>query len=98
MGRKKRKERFLAPSSNFGTLSPWDRGVLEAHWMHSVRTQKLRELQVKVTRQRGGFFAWIWPARRHYLDGLLHGLAGEIKRRSKGDSSEDRLSNPTNQP
>ena len=88
MGRKKRRKwmRVLFGSfTNISTLSPWDRGVLEAHWMHSVRSQQLRERQAKATRQRRGIFAKIWSPRRNYLDGLLHGLAGELKRRSKGD-------------
>lgn len=85
MGRKKPKKGFFESPTSIGTLSPWDRGVLEAHWMHSIRTQQLRERQVKVARQRRGIYAWIWPPRRQYLDGLLHGLAKEIKRRSKED-------------
>lgn len=88
MGRKNRESwlRFLLGSSTeFSTLSPWDRGVLEAHWMHSIRSQQLRERQTKAIRQRRGLYAKIWPPRRQYLEGLLHGLASEIKRRSKGD-------------
>ncbi|SIN72030.1 hypothetical protein SAMN05444166_0414 [Singulisphaera sp. GP187] len=88
MGRKKSQvwlRVFFGPSTSFTTLSPWDRGSLEAHWMHTVRSQRLRELQAKAMRQRRGIYAKIWPPRRKYLDGLLHGLAGELHRRDKGD-------------
>ena len=66
-----------------GGLSPWDRGVLEAHWMGSVRTQRVRERQAKAIRQRRGFLAWLLPGRRHYLDGLIWGIEGELKRRGR---------------
>jgi hypothetical protein len=88
MGRKKRRgwfHVFSGSSTSIGTISSWDRGVLEAHRMNAIRTQQIRDRQAKATRQRRGLLAWLWPQRRLYLDGLLWGIAGELKRRGKGD-------------
>jgi hypothetical protein len=88
MGRKKHRGWFqalLGSSTRISTLSPWDRGLLEAHRMNAIRTQQIRDRQAKATRQRRGLLARLWPPRRLYLDGLLWGIAGELKRRGKGD-------------
>jgi len=66
-------------------MSPWDRGVLEAHWMGSVRTHRVREHQARALKQRRGLLARLWPPRRRYLDGLLWGIEGELRRRGKDE-------------
>lgn len=83
MGRRRKRwwRSLFGPS--LSQLSSWDRGVLEAHWMGSVRTQKIRECQSRALRQRRGLFALLWPPRRRYLEGLLRGIDAELRRRGK---------------
>lgn len=76
---------FLSSSTPLSTLTPWDRGVLEAHWMNPLRTQQIRDRRDRALRQRRGVLARIWPRRRRYLDGLLWGIAAELKRRGKDE-------------
>lgn len=69
--------------SSTSAMSPWDRGVLEAHWMGSVRTPQVLEIQSRAIRRRRGWLAWLLPGRRHYLDGLIWGIQKELKRRGR---------------
>ncbi len=75
MGRNKLKAWFSSTSPSIGTLSPGT----EASWKRLDALRSGRNSsgsrQAKATRQRRGLLARIWPPRRQYLDGLLHGLA-----------------------
>lgn len=65
------------------STAPWERGVLEAHWMHNVPTHKLRERLERLRMRRRGPLAWLWPPRRKYLDGLIWGMVKELDRRGR---------------
>jgi hypothetical protein len=63
-------------------LSPWDRGVLEAHWVAGAPDRKIEDYLRRAKSRRRGPLAWISPWRRRYLDGMVWGLDRELRRRS----------------
>jgi hypothetical protein len=66
-----------------GQMHPWDRGVLDAHWINAGSSAGIREHLRKADRQRRGLLALLFPWRRRYLDGLIWGLKLEVERRSR---------------
>ena len=66
--------------------SPWDRGSLEAHWMHNVRTREVEARLARARQQRAGVVGRSIPWRRRYLDGLIWGIENELKRRGGAGS------------
>lgn len=85
MPRKRRSRRLhRVMEAIIQSNASWDRGVLEAHWMHNVPSHKLRERLERVRRRRKGVLAWLWPPRRQYLDGLIWGMIRELDRRDDG--------------
>lgn len=69
-----------------GETSPWDRGALEAHWMHNVRTHEIEARLWRSRQDRDGLVARSIPWRRRYLDGLIWGMENELKRRGVAES------------
>jgi hypothetical protein len=78
--------------------APWDRGVLEAHWMHNVPTRTLWTRLERARRRRSGPLSWVWPPRRKYLDGLIWGITREIGRREDGSGSSRSSPSPDGSP
>ena len=70
--------------SLMGDSSPWDRGALEAHWMHNVRSREIQDRLARARHQRCGLLGRSIPWQRRYLDGLIWGMENELKRRSGG--------------
>jgi hypothetical protein len=55
--------------------------LLESHRLDNLRTAGIRERLELAQRRRLGLVARLLPARRDYLEGLIHGLRRELERR-----------------
>ena len=62
--------------------SPWDRGVLDAHWFTGAPNAQLQANLDLARKKRRAFLALISPWRRKYLDGVIWGFEKELSRRS----------------
>ncbi|WP_406693633.1 hypothetical protein V5E97_21620 [Singulisphaera sp. Ch08] len=67
--------------------SPWDRGVLDAHWDTAAPTSYIRASLNLAKKKRRRFFALLSSWRRHYLNGLIWGYEKELERRVRVDEA-----------
>lgn len=66
-----------------GQVPPWDRGVLDAHYINGDMTERIRARLEKARSGRRGVLAFLSPWRRRYLDGYIWTLEKEMERRSR---------------
>ncbi len=66
-----------------GKLPPWDRGVLDAHYINCGTTETIQEHLNRARRRRYGPLALLSGWRRKYLAGLIWSLETELGRRSR---------------
>ncbi|SIO19856.1 hypothetical protein SAMN05444166_2947 [Singulisphaera sp. GP187] len=61
--------------------SPWDQGLLEAHWDTAAPTPFIQANLERAKQKRRSFLAILSSWRRNYLNGLIWGYEKELERR-----------------
>lgn len=64
-------------------LTPRDQGALDAHRIGAGPTKEIERCLKQATWERRWGLGLIFPWRRRYLGGLIHGLEQELERRAR---------------